>query len=36
MDAKENGFKEEPSLDSKDRLMRAIELGRDAGGEHGG
>ena len=36
LDGIEAGFNEEPEANLEDRLMRAIETGRDAGGQHGG
>jgi len=36
LDAIEAGFLESPDAPLEDRLMRGIECGRDAGGQHGG
>ena len=36
LDAIEAGYDENPAAELEDRLMRAIETGRDAGGQHGG
>lgn len=36
LDAIEEGFLENPNAPLEDRLMRALETGRDAGGQHGG
>jgi len=36
LDGIEDGFLENPDAPLEDRLMRALETGRDAGGQHGG
>jgi uncharacterized Ntn-hydrolase superfamily protein len=36
LDAMEKSFTEDPAEDLEERLMRTIEAGRDAGGQHGG
>ena len=36
LDGIEAGYNEDPEGELEDRLMRAIEAGRDAGGQHGG
>lgn len=36
LDAIEAGFLEDPAAPLEDRLMRGLETGRDAGGQHGG
>lgn len=36
LDAIERGYESEPDAPLEDRLMRAVEAGRDAGGQHGG
>jgi uncharacterized Ntn-hydrolase superfamily protein len=36
LDAMETAFTADPGQDLEERLMRAIEAGRDAGGQHGG